>query len=181
VKQLGNAIEKHKIDLVCIDYLQELKSEQKFQDERVKFREIASMLRIVIKRHRIAGIIASQITVTDGKKTPDKHSIRESRDVSNAAEVVAIGFTAEEEFSKPSKDKSGNEFQKVVINVGDKVIKIDKCKDGEKGKVAMDWNSESACFRRQNPLQDEIDAINNYIGFVPDNERTYEPIFGYDD
>lgn len=166
--KIANAIEKYQVDLVCLDYIQELKTDGRFQDERVKFRELASMFRVVVKRARVSGIIASQLTIPDGKTSPTKHMIRECKDIANAAEVVALGYISEEEVANDKGD--------TVIRVGDKVVKIDKCKDGEKGRVAMDWDPHSACFNRTLRPANEYES---FVGFEPDNDT--KPIFGYDD
>ena len=172
VVQLNYAIAKHKIDLVCIDYLQEVQVEHSFQDERVKFKWIGSQLRNVIKGNNIAGIIASQITVPDGKKIPDKHSIRETRDVPNAAEVVALGYIQAETYHDEAKE--------LHIEKDAKVIKIDKAKDGEKCITALDWDTHSATFKRQlRPVSKEDEKaaeLQRFIGFVPDNEDPLDAI-----
>lgn len=141
-KMIRAAIKEHAIDIVCVDYLQEVKSERRYQDRRTEIAEIASQLRTTIKACGVCGVIASQITVTDGKKTPDKHSIRESRDVPNAAEVVILGYNSDEIIYKVP----GDARSEVVAQPGDKVLKIDKAKDGERGSAVLSWNSKSACF-----------------------------------
>jgi replicative DNA helicase len=164
VVQISNAIEKHRIDLVCLDYIQELKTDLKFQDERVKFREMASMFRVMVKRHRIAGIITSQLTIPEGKTEPNKGWIRECKDIPNAAEVVALGYVATEE----SKDKDGN----ILIHIGERVVKIDKCKDGQKGRVEMSWDENAACFNR---TLKRIEGYDDFIGFEPDDPDSRLP------
>ncbi len=160
-REVENMILDHAVDLVAWDYLQEFRTKERHQDERVKYREIAAQMRNVTKSAGIAGLILSQITVSETKKTPDKHSIRECRDVSNAAEVVALGFTPEADLKGPNGV--------VVAAAGVKCIKIDKAKDGQKRNVQMDWNTESACFEMtEKPrsqaefLGDEFDQTGRY-------------------
>jgi replicative DNA helicase len=161
VEKLSVIIPKHRIDLVCIDYLQEIKTDKRSQDRRNEVADIASQLRTVIKGHRIAGIIASQITVVDGKKVPDKHSIRETRDVSNAAEVVILGYFAESDFNKSDGE---------TVPAGSRIVNIDKSKDGEKGHVVLAWNTESACFIRQLKPDRTIPGRYDIPGFQADND-----------
>lgn len=150
-RQIEGLIFEHRIDLVCFDYLQEFRSRERFQDERVKFREIAAQMRNVIKGANITGVILSQITVSETKKTPDKHSIRECRDVSNAAEVVILGFTPEADIL----DKDRN----VKAPAGVRCIKVDKSKDGYKGNVEMSWDDKSACFNATEKPEEQDDYV----------------------
>jgi replicative DNA helicase len=128
--QVAKMLQEDAIDVVVYDYLQEFDSKKRFQDERLKFKDIAATLRSVVKSAGKAAIILSQVTEMQGKKYPDKNSIRDCRDVSNAAEVVIIGFTP----------KEGE-------HTGEKCLLIDKVKNGPRGAVlVLEWDSESACF-----------------------------------
>lgn len=161
-RQANALVHGENIDLIVFDYLQEFRSEFQYKDERVKFRDIASQMRGVIKSNSITGIILSQITVMEGKKYPDKHSIRESRDVSNAAEVVALGFTPVQNIMKAD----GSD---VLVNAGARCIKIDKAKDGRKVTVEVDWDEFAATFCRTRAHHDPLiqdaqfdDMFDNY-------------------
>lgn len=124
----------HKIDLVMLDYLQELRIGGRVQDRRNEVSEVASMIRTAIKRCGRAGVIFSQITVDDSKKRPDKHSIRESRDVSNGAEAILLGCNV-----------LGNDG--AILK---REILVDKSKDGPKGyTLELQWNPDLACFETQ--------------------------------
>ena len=159
-------IVEHGIDLVAWDYLQEFRTKERHQDERVKYREIAAQMRNVTKGANIAGLILSQITVSETKKTPDKHSIRECRDVSNAAEVVVLGFTPEADI----KDSD----QKVLVAAGRKCIKVDKAKDGQKRNVEMEWDHDSACFNATERPRSEAEAEANSLGDEYDQTGRYQ-------
>ncbi len=136
---LMRLIKAESVDLVCFDYLQEFESKKRYQDERVKFKEIASTLRGIGKRAKIPSLILSQLTITEKTGIPSRHNIRECRDVANAADGILIGF-------EPDKDITNKEGQ-IVVDAGTKCVVIDKCKNGEKGrKVPMRWNTHSACF-----------------------------------
>lgn len=129
-EQVDRLIREESIDLVIYDYLQEFESRKRFQDERVKFKDVAATLRSATKAHNKPSVLLSQITEVQGKKVPDKNSIRECRDVSNAAEVVVLGFTPTDGDHK-----------------GVKCLFVDKVKQGPTGIVrAVDWDAESACF-----------------------------------
>ena len=145
VRQVEGLIQQHSIDLVLYDYLQEFRAARRYQDERIACREVAAMLRQVVKRQKKAGVIFSQITLKDGKKYPDKHSIRESRDVSNAAEVILLGFT-------PTENVTDTDSGEVRVPKGTPCVLVDKVKHGPKGfTVLMDWDKESACFNAVAP------------------------------
>ncbi len=125
---------------MAYDYLQAFDSDKRHEDRRNQVSYVARTLTNVVKLANVSGIIFSQITVQEGKSHPDKHSIRESRDVSNAAEVVMLGFTPE----KPIVRKSDNVQ---LARAGDRCVLLDKVKDGPKGGLfPLVWDENSACF-----------------------------------
>jgi replicative DNA helicase len=139
--QVKWAIEKHGIDIVLYDYLQEFRSGSAQQDRRNEVSEVASVLKHAVTALGKTGMMFSQITIAMNKKYPDKHSIRESRDVSNAADTIVLGFTPLEDIVKETK--SGNQE---TIKQGTKCLLVDKVKQGVKGAVPMKWNEKSKCF-----------------------------------
>jgi replicative DNA helicase len=137
-RNVKRLIKEHGIDLVAYDYLQAFDNEKHQQDRRNQVTYISRVLTDSVKSADVAGIIFSQITVQEGKSHPDKHSIRESRDVSNAAEVVMLGFTPEKPVTRGGV---------TLAPPGGKCILVDKCKDGPRGGVIqMPWNDDVACF-----------------------------------
>lgn len=160
VKQVDRVIKEHQIDVVLYDYLQEFISAKKHENERVAFKEIARLLRTVVKDNNRTGIIFSQITEQQGKKYPDKNSIRESRDVSNAAEAVLLGFTPKENIM----DEAGG----VSLAKGTRCVLLDKVKDGRKGfTIPLEWDERSACFNeitsKKGPYDDFDDIADEYV------------------
>jgi replicative DNA helicase len=137
LKKCEELIRAHGIRLIAFDYLQEFRSDRRYQDERVRFKELAAELRGVAKDNAIPSIVFSQITVSEGKKYPDKYSIRESKDVANAAEFILLGMTAIDDIPRPSGD---------AIGAGTRCVKVDKGKDAAKCLVPMSWNEEGAFF-----------------------------------
>lgn len=161
-------IKEHQIDLVAWDYLQAFDSDKRHQDRRNQVTYVARTLTDVTKLAGIAGIQFSQITMTDGKAHPDKHCIRESRDVANAAEVVALGFTPD----KPIKRKVDSVQ---IADAGERCVFLDKVKDGPRGGLCrMAWDNKSACFNVV--IQDPSHRANNQrpfddVGEPPDDPR----------
>jgi replicative DNA helicase len=149
-KQAEALIRNERIDLVAFDYLQEFRSGQRHQDRRNEVSEVAALLRMVAKRCGIAGILFSQITISDPAKPPTKHSIRESRDVSNGAEAVILGF-------RPTTNITLGSEQ---LDKGARYLFVDKVKDGPAQRyVQMDWDERCACFNAiRDPEQERIDA-----------------------
>lgn len=138
-KHLEKIITEQAIDVVAFDYIQEFKSSKRWQDERVKFREIASVLRHVGKKLKVASILFSQLTLDADTKIPTRRNIRECRDIANASEVILIGFEPDTDI----KDKAGA----TVVDAGTKCVLVDKVKNGPRGgKVPLDWNKDYACF-----------------------------------
>lgn len=138
---LMTIVREHKIDLIAFDYIQELTSKRRFQDERLKFKELARICRLVAKQSNISGLILSQLTFNqDGKtKIPNRHNIRECRDIANASEVILIGFEPDTDILDKNKA--------VLVPAGTKCMLVDKVKNGPRGsKVALDWNVDGAFF-----------------------------------
>lgn len=135
---LRTIIKEQRIDVVAFDYVQEFKSKKRWQDERVKYREVASMLRHVAKDAKIAALLFSQLTLSENTKIPTRANIRECRDIANASEVILIGFETERAIEVPGKEP---------IPAGTKCLYVDKCKNGPRGaKVPMEWNLDNASF-----------------------------------
>lgn len=123
------------IKIVVADYLQDFRSERRHQDRRNELREISKMLREGVKARGRAMIQLSQITVDDESKMPNKHSIRDCRDISNGAEVVALMFMA--------KDDLGNG----KIKAGTACMFLDKVKDGEKSIIVpLKFDKNAQCY-----------------------------------
>jgi len=142
---LGKIIKEHRIDLVAFDYVQEFRSKRRFQDERVKFREIASVLRHVIKDAKISGVLFSQLTTGENTKIPTRDNIRECRDMAHAAEVIVLGF----EPTAPL-DMGGGK----ILPVGTKCLFVDKVKNGPRNRIVeLFWNSDFASFESDDDVE----------------------------
>lgn len=152
--QLPRIIKEYGVDIVIVDYLQEIRSKQRHQDRRLELSFIAGALRACIKRAGCAGVLCSQITKRDGQAQPNKYSVRDSQDVANGAEVVVLGYTPERDMDTKSAGK---------IEAGTRVLLVDKNKDGSKGVVPLVWDEESACFR------DTPDAAYSYVDNLHDD------------
>lgn len=147
-------IAEEQIDLVVFDYLQEFETKRRFQDERVKYKEIAATLRGVGKTAKIPSIILSQLTITEKTGIPTRANIRECRDVANASDGILIGF-------EPDKNLT-NKAGEVIVEAGTKCVSVDKCKNGERGrKVPMKWNNHSACF--DTVIDPEAERLQKYV------------------
>ena len=146
-RQVDRVLTQHpNIRLVVYDYAQEFRSSARHQDRKNELAAIGKMLRAPVQLHGRCGIIMSQITKQEGKTWPDKDSIRDCRDLSNAADAIMMGFT-------PLKNIERN--GDVIVAAGQKSIFIDKVKEGDKGFfVPMDWDDESKCFNETKPPED---------------------------
>lgn len=152
---LDTIIREQAIDLIAFDYIQEFKSSKRWQDERVKFREIASVLRHLGKKNKVASILFSQLTLDQDTKVPTRRNIRECRDIANASEVILIGFEPDSDI----KNKDGS----IAVDAGTKCVLADKVKNGPRGaKVALSWNRDSACF--DEVTDPELERYQHMIG-----------------
>lgn len=159
LKHLPMMVREYAIDIVMIDYLQEMRADRKYQDRRLELAGIARDLRATVKQLGACGIILSQITKKNDGSPPNKYSVRDSQDVSNGAEVVLVGYESTAEFSSGGK----------TYKAGTKVIKVDKNKNGPKGIVAMNWNPDVAAFYDEpDPVYDAIDNMHDDFNDVFD-------------
>jgi replicative DNA helicase len=137
-EHVGKIIDEHAIDLVAFDYVQEFRSANRHGNRTQELEEVGSLLRMSVKRKGKAGILFSQITVGEGRVMPDKHSIRNCRDISNAAEAILLIWEPKENIVKDGQ---------IQIVGGTKTIFVDKVKNGPRGHlVPLSWDDEAACF-----------------------------------
>lgn len=138
--QILELVAKYDVRVVALDYIQEFRTKQKYESERVMFREMARVFRHSLKKLKCGSIILTQVTGTEQGKAPNKDNIRECKDIGHGAEVIAMGW----EPTEPILDKNGA----VLFDAKSKLILLDKTKSGSKGVVGMDWDPVSACFNR---------------------------------
>jgi hypothetical protein len=165
---LAKLVREAKVDFIAFDYLQEFTTKQRYQDERLKFKAMAGLMRRFIRQLKICGIVFSQLTLSSETKIPTRHNIRECRDVANGSDVILIGFEPDSDV----KDREG----KILVDAGKKCIHVDKVKNGPRGaKVQMDWDSTSACFNRVRDPElvrlERMAAENNDLGSFADDVR----------
>lgn len=140
IPHLKTIIKEQKIDVVAFDYVQEFKSKRRWQDERVKFREIASAMRHVARDAKIAALLFSQLTVSETTMIPTRANIRECRDMASGSDVILIGFETKKQLDVPGKQS---------IPAETKCFLVDKVKNGPRGgKIPMDWDTDVATFKR---------------------------------
>jgi replicative DNA helicase len=140
LRQIVELVKKHKIKIVALDYIQEFRTKQKYESERVMFREIARTFRHTMKQLRAASIVLTQVTNPEPGKPPTKDNIRECKDIGHGAEVIAMGW-------EPTEDIRGKDGT-VVFEAKSKVLLLDKTKSGGKQTIKMEWDPVSACFNR---------------------------------
>lgn len=163
-RNIERMIREQSIDLVLVDYLQEIRSEKRTQDRRTEVSDVAAALRHTIKAAGAAGCIFSQITIQDGKAYPDKHSLRESRDVANGADVILMGITAAEDIPV-RRLVGGIEETIAVVPRGHKALKLEKCKEARvPAIVPIAWNETTANFvETVEPPDPALDAFDDYV------------------
>jgi replicative DNA helicase len=145
------------VDLVFVDYLQAFGCAKQLKERRLEVAYIARTFTDAIKQSGAAGVLMSQITVDPNKKRPDKHSIRESRDVSNAAEAVLLGYAEEEGVSdahgvKQLRDGEPEKRER-------KMLFLDKNKAGPRNiRVELGWNAVWAGFEADADYEQQAEA-----------------------
>jgi replicative DNA helicase len=139
---VAKLIAEHQIDLVAFDYIQECRTRRRYQDERVKFKECASILRNIAKDAKIAGLIFSQLTTDDKTTIPTRHNIRDCRDMAFGSEAIVLGFEPDQDYCKG---------EVIVAEKGKKYIYVDKVKNGPRNRIVkLAWHGATASFHRQN-------------------------------
>jgi len=142
-KRVGIMLDNVPIDVVIVDYLQEIHSTKQHSSTRDKVTEMARGLREEVKARNKCLIITSQVTVDDPEKWPRRNQIRDSRDVVNAAEVVLMLGVAHSDVVEKNKREG---TQRTIIHAGERGGLVDKCKQGRKGFVLLPWDDTAACF-----------------------------------
>lgn len=138
-QNLEHTLDNVPVDLVILDYLGEVRSGKRQQDRRNEVSEMAALLRGAVKSRNRSLVILSQITIDDdADKFPRMHQVRDSRDVINAAEVVAM-------CGIPKSDVTGKDGR-VKARAGERAMLLEKVKQGRKGMVQLHWDDEAACF-----------------------------------
>jgi replicative DNA helicase len=132
------AIVEHAIDIVVFDYIGAFVGKLQQQDKRNMVHYIGRVLTDIAKTATaggISGVILSQLTPAGHDAIPDKYAIRDSKDLTQMAEVTLIGF-----YASTDRPKYG-------IKKGDRCIKLAKVKEGAAGaNVRMSWNNITASF-----------------------------------
>jgi hypothetical protein len=144
LRQMEHVVDSEGIDVVILDYVQEVTTKQKYGDDRLMFKAVGQQFRHSFKTRKIASIMLSQLTIADASKPPTKRDVRECKDLASGAEVVALGWTPQNNVTR--KDEHGNE--ELVYNAGARVLLIDKAKDGKKGSAELEWDEKTASFKR---------------------------------
>jgi replicative DNA helicase len=171
---LGKVIKENQIDLVAFDYVQEFRTRKRFQDERIKFKEIASVLRHVAKDAKIAGVLFSQLTFDEKSKVkfPTRNNIRDCRDMAHAAEVIVLGFIPDDDI----KGETPTGQETLIAKKGSKCLYVDKVKNGPRNQVVeLAWDDSRASFltversgavhipEPEMPALPEIDQHDDYV------------------
>ena len=130
--------EEYDIDLAAFDYLQRFDSDKRTVDRRLQINHIFNLISDTCKLRKVPAIVYSQITPNASDPYPTMYSIRESKDVTNAAEVVALGFTPKQDLARGDR---------ILAIEGKKSIYLDKSKNGQPDLFfEMDWDNNCACF-----------------------------------
>lgn len=148
-KQVPKIVAAEGIDLIFWDYLQCFHKEKPAQDQRLSITYIARMMTDVIKTSGKAGALLSQVTPDDKDMVPDMYSIRDSKDVANAAEVVAIGF-----FPRAAVERDVGNQKVLVAKEGERVMVLAKNKPGPgpMGRIyKMGSDTDRGCFTNVKP------------------------------
>jgi replicative DNA helicase len=148
------------IELVILDYIQEVQSDARHNNPREKVSANAKRIRNVTARHGRGLIIVSQITEDDDPdKWPRMKQVRDAKDVVIAAAYVLMGGVATAEV----RDNLGN----VIMLPGERGVRVEKVKRGRKGMVKLPWDDDAACFL---PVT---------VGAVSDHDAEESRIGGY--
>lgn len=148
---IDQAILRHSIDLVILDYIQECWCETRYQSRQLELQAVARRFRAICRKRNRAGIILTQLTGTEKGKAPNKEMARECKDIVNGAEQVLLLYTGDD---------------------GEKMANLDKAKDGTTGIVQLAWNETTASYERVARLDEAMawadDRFDGFSGIVDD-------------
>ncbi len=166
LRTLPVVIRDHGIDIVFVDYIQEIYAERRFESEQLMLKWVARELRAMFKRLRVSGTIVSQITPSGER--PRKENVRQCKDIVQGTEVIAIGYEPERDFETRSAG---------VIPAGTKCLILEKNKDGPKGVVPLNWDERVATFWDE--PDSEYDNIDDLRDRVAQRDDTDDPSEGW--
>lgn len=166
-KQVRRLVLSEGIDLVAFDYLHAFDKEKRMDsDRRGVLNYIARTMSDTVKELGCAGIIFGQVTPDTKADIPDMYEIRDSKDVVNAADCVAIGFTPKGSVGR--KDSPTGEVYKIA-GADDRCVVLAKNKPGpgSSGRVyRMGSDQEHGCFDVvEDPMAKHYDALEEEMFF----------------
>ncbi len=141
------AAEERSVDLWIFDYIQAVGIERPYQDRRNELREAAAVLRTTCRATGSASILLSQLTKEDPRDDhpPTRDMIRDCRDLSNSADVVLLGWQPQTRKAITELEERTN--RSLCADPGDRLLIVDKNKNGPRGAMRLHWDPESASFR----------------------------------
>lgn len=144
-KQVRRLVLSESIDLVMFDYLHAFDKEKNLNtDRRGILNYIARMMTDTVKELGCAGLIFGQVTPDTKADVPDMYEIRDSKDVVNAADAVAIGY-----MPKAQVERNVNGQRVVVAEKDERCVVVAKNKPGPgpAGRIyRMGSDQEHGCF-----------------------------------
>lgn len=141
MKTSKEIIKTHECDLVFVDYLQEVGTDDKDM-RKDPYREqswIARNFRALYKDLGVAFCLVTQLTLDKEGERPSKRSVRGSKDIIIGTEVCVMGWNPIEDVQTRNRG---------VIEAGTRLMLLVKAKSMETDFVVMNWDKHSACFRQ---------------------------------
>jgi hypothetical protein len=155
-KQVRRIVREERIDVVFVDYLQELPAERPTKDQATDLENRGRVIRHACKESGVASVIFSQITIDAKKPELDKNSVRGSRAVAHGADVILCGLIATKEVTLYRRVNGFNE-PCGTIAPGAKLLKLDKCKNAPVPQfVPLKWDDDTASFTETIDPPDEF-------------------------
>lgn len=143
-KRVKSIVAAEGVNMVYWDYVQCFNKDKASDGRRMDITYISRVMIDCIKMLGISGAVLSQITPDEKTLIPKKEMLRDSKDMGNSAEVVAIGFQAK---TALERDRDGRRVQ--LAAEGDRCLVLDKNKPGPgpAGRVyRMGSDPKHECF-----------------------------------
>jgi hypothetical protein len=139
------------VDLVIVDYIQRVRTEQRTQDRRNEVTLATELLTNTIKNIGAAGLVLSQLKRLEPGERPTMAALKESGDIENMAEHIILGYSVK----------------------GDRKMFLEKNKDGPviADEIDLRFDFATASFLASNEGTPE---------FQYDTDDLSAGIFGYD-
>lgn len=147
VSEIKGESRHQRFDLIIIDYLQLIKADRKYANRASEVGDISKAIKGLAMELNVPIILLSQLNrASEGRETkePDMSELRESGDIEQDASNIILIWNLSEDIKRA------------------KGLKIAKCRQGELGKIGMEFNGDLMEFvERDESFERYLNSVKN--------------------